>query len=215
MSEDKGCRTCKYNNTHIDDWPCNRCDEHAENTGEQYTRWEPRTPPPARRCGTCRHYTLKYNQEPCQTCLSGREFFTKWEPSMLTLNTPPVFTNENTQSAPAQQARFSPYPSLKYESVLLPAIFEEIKKLAQSKGGEYAHGDDRLDNFRRNGLDVGLPMETIWRVYAGKHWDAITTYIKDQQTGHHRTRSESIRGRALDLMVYLTLFIAMLDEKGE
>lgn len=105
------------------------------------------------------------------------------------------------------------YSIKRYETELLPAIFAEIEKLAQTKGGEYAHGDDRLDNFRRNGADVGVPMETCWRIYAGKHWDSITTYVKDLQTGNDRQYSESLRGRALDLMVYLTLFIAMVEER--
>lgn len=106
------------------------------------------------------------------------------------------------------------YPIVKYEQELLPEIFERISQLAATKGKEYAHGDDRLDNFRRNGADVGVPMEVVWRIYAGKHWDAITTYIQDHVTGHERIYSEPIRERAIDLMVYLTLFIAMADERA-
>lgn len=100
-----------------------------------------------------------------------------------------------------------------YENLLLPQIFEQIRRLAATKGAEYAHGDDRLDNFRRNGSDCGVSMETCWRIYAGKHWDSITTYIKDIQTGTQREYSEDITGRALDLMVYLTLFICMVNER--
>lgn len=102
-----------------------------------------------------------------------------------------------------------------YENLLLPQIFEQIRRLAATKGAEYAHGDDRLDNFRRNGADCGVSMETCWRIYAGKHWDSITTYIKDIQTGTQREYSEDITGRALDLMVYLTLFICMVKERDQ
>ena len=98
---------------------------------------------------------------------------------------------------------------------LLEDTVLKIKSLAVSKGAEYAHGDDRLDNFRRNGADVGLPMEVIWRVYAGKHWDSITTYIKDLSTRTERHRSEPISGRVDDLLVYLVLLKAMLIERGE
>ena len=98
---------------------------------------------------------------------------------------------------------------------LLEKIFKQITFLAQTKGDEYAHGDDRLDNFRRNGLDCGVPMEVCWRIYAGKHWDSLTTYIKDLQTGTKRQYSEDISGRALDLIVYLTLFIAMVKERQQ
>lgn len=106
----------------------------------------------------------------------------------------------------------SRYSHQRYDE-LLEEIFADMKRLAKLKGDEYAHGDDRLDNFRRNAADVGVTMETCWRIYAGKHWDAITQYVKDQQSGTGRERMEGIRSRALDLMVYLTLFIAMVEEQ--
>jgi hypothetical protein len=56
-------------------------------------------------------------------------------------------------------------------------------------------------------------MELVWRIYAGKHWDAISQYIKDIQTGKERHRLESLSGRADDLIVYLLLFKAMLMER--
>ena len=91
----------------------------------------------------------------------------------------------------------------------------EIEKLGTLKGGEYAGDVDRLANFRRNGLALGIPMETVWAVYAGKHWDALIQYIKDKQAGHSRERLEPIAGRVDDLLVYLILFLCMLDEAGE
>lgn len=89
-----------------------------------------------------------------------------------------------------------------------------IIQLGKQKGGEYAGDNDRLANFRRNGQALELPMETIWRVYAGKHWDAVTQYIIDIQNGKTRPRMESITGRVDDLIVYLILFKAMVDERG-
>lgn len=100
-------------------------------------------------------------------------------------------------------------------AILLEEVFIKMRHLAATKGDEYAHGSDRLDNFRRNGNDCGVPMEVCWRIYAGKHWDSITTYIKDIQTGKSREYSEDITGRAIDLMVYLTLFIAMVEERKQ
>ena len=97
---------------------------------------------------------------------------------------------------------------------LLDSTFQRLRELGKLKGGEYAHGDDRLDNFRRNGVDCGLPMETIWRVYAGKHWDAITTYVRDLQHGVQRERLEGIDGRIDDLIVYLLLFKCMVVERS-
>ena len=97
---------------------------------------------------------------------------------------------------------------------LLASTFKRIIELGKLKGGEYSGDEDRLANFRRNGVDCGLPMETVWRVYAGKHWDAITQSVKDLQTGTQRTRLESLEGRADDLIVYLILFKAMLAERA-
>jgi hypothetical protein len=98
---------------------------------------------------------------------------------------------------------------------LVASTMDQIKKLASLKGGEYSGDVDRLANFRRNGQSLGLPMETIWAVYAGKHWDAIQQYIKDQREGKERTRLEPIGGRVDDLLVYLILLKAMLEERGE
>jgi len=95
---------------------------------------------------------------------------------------------------------------------LIEATFKQALELCQLKGGEYSGDKDALANFRRNGQDCDLPMETIWRVYAGKHWDAVTQYVKDKQQGVQRTRLESIEGRVDDLIVYLILFKAMLTE---
>lgn len=95
---------------------------------------------------------------------------------------------------------------------LLDETFEEIRKLGALKGGEYSGDTDRLANFRRNGAALGLPMETVWAVYAGKHWDAIMQYIRDQREGVERQRLEPIEGRVDDLLVYLLLLKAMLEE---
>ncbi len=97
---------------------------------------------------------------------------------------------------------------------VLEQTFSEMRKLGSLKGGEYAHGDDRLDNFRRNGVAMGLGMETIWGVYAAKHWDAVTTYIRDMQQGIVRERLEPPMGRVDDLLVYLVLFKCMLIERS-
>ena len=100
-----------------------------------------------------------------------------------------------------------------YNAVIEEAV-NQIKKLGDLKGGEYAGDVDRLANFRRNGKDLNLPMEVIWRVYAAKHWDALGTYITDILSGTKRTRLEGIDGRVDDLLVYLILFKCMLIERG-
>lgn len=92
--------------------------------------------------------------------------------------------------------------------------FNRMHELATKKGGEYSGDDDRLANFRRNAEALGVNKETIWAVYAAKHWDALMQFIKDKQAGKSRERLEPIEGRIDDLLVYLMLMKAMLDEEG-
>lgn len=100
-------------------------------------------------------------------------------------------------------------------SGLIERTFEKVRELGRLKGGEYSGDDDRLANFRRNAKDLGLPYEAIWRVYAAKHWDAVGQYIRDIVNGTTRERMEGLDGRVDDLIVYLLLFKAMLEEKNE
>lgn len=93
-------------------------------------------------------------------------------------------------------------------------VVNQIKELSEKKGGEYAGDVDRLANFRRNAKNLDLNMEDIWSVYAAKHWDAIQQYVKDLRSGKKRERLESISGRAHDLIVYLILFLAMVEERN-
>lgn len=95
---------------------------------------------------------------------------------------------------------------------LLDEQVTSIRSLAHLKGGEYAGDVDRLANFRRNAEALNLPMSTVWGVYAAKHWDAITQFIKDTQAGTSRPRSEPITGRVDDLIVYLILFKGIYEE---
>lgn len=103
------------------------------------------------------------------------------------------------------------YTNQQWEA-LLETTIDKIKSLAKNKGGEYSGDSDRLANFRRNAEALGLCPEVVWAVYAGKHWDALQTYVKDLSTGLQRVRSEPLDGRVDDLLVYLLLFKAMLEE---
>lgn len=98
---------------------------------------------------------------------------------------------------------------------LLDETIKNIRSLAVLKGGEYAGDTDRLANFRRNARDMELTAEQVWRVYAGKHWDALNQWIKDRAAGQQRPRSESLLGRADDLIVYSILLKAMILEAEE
>ena len=98
---------------------------------------------------------------------------------------------------------------------LVEATFRKVVELGQLKGGEYAGDTDRLANFRRNAERFGVTMELIWGVYAGKHWDAISQFVNDVQNKRTRKRLEGLAGRADDLIVYLLLFKAMVEERED
>lgn len=98
---------------------------------------------------------------------------------------------------------------------LLAETLESCKDLMVSKGGEYAHGDDRLDNFKRNAVLLGLTPEEVLSIYLGKHMDAIHTYVKDIRLGRDRVRGESILGRFDDAINYLILGKALVVEREQ
>lgn len=102
----------------------------------------------------------------------------------------------------------------KYQQ-LVESTIKNIYQLSKLKGGEYAGDVDRLANFRRNGQNLGLPMEVIWAVYAAKHWDAVIQFINDVNNGKERERLEPLSSRLDDIIVYCILFKAMLLERGE
>ncbi len=98
--------------------------------------------------------------------------------------------------------------------LLFDKTVEELKALGHIKGGEYAREADRLHNFTNNAEQLGLTAYDVWAIYAGKHWDAIRTWIIDEREGKHRTRSEPIEGRVKDLILYGFLLLALLQHKG-
>ena len=106
------------------------------------------------------------------------------------------------------------FPHAKYNEIVKSTV-AEIEKLGALKGGEYAGDNDRLANFRRNGVQLDLPMETVWATYYNKHHDAVMQYIRDLRNGKSRDRLEPIDGRVDDMLTYLILFKCMLDERRE
>ena len=92
---------------------------------------------------------------------------------------------------------------------LLKKMYEEENKIRDTKAIEYTQGD-RLDNFKRIAVELGItPQQVLW-VYLKKHMDSIASYIK---TGE--VLSEPIEGRIMDARVYLSLLRGLIEEEKE
>ena len=96
---------------------------------------------------------------------------------------------------------------------IIETTWSAISKLLVEKGGEYAGDRDRLENFKRNGIQLQVPPELIWAVYYNKHHDAIMQYIQDVKNKKTRTRSEPLDGRIDDMINYLLLFKGLLIDR--
>ena len=89
-------------------------------------------------------------------------------------------------------------------------LLAEVVGMRNTKGREYAGTEDRFANFRRLADDLGIPDYQVGWVYTRKHLDSIASYMKNGKT----FSSETIRGRFVDAIVYLTLIAGMLEERA-
>lgn len=93
-------------------------------------------------------------------------------------------------------------------NTLIEIIWESIKELNKTKGGDYAGDGDVFANFKRHAHNLDLTKEQVLAVYMNKHLDAINTYCK---TG--AVQSEPIEGRINDAILYLLLLRGMVAER--
>lgn len=94
---------------------------------------------------------------------------------------------------------------------LMDEIFAECQKTRDAGQKEYAHDEgNALANFERGGAELQIPREKIWYVYVKKHWDGVLAWING-----HRSQREDVRGRIKDLIVYLVLLWAMVDDTSD
>jgi hypothetical protein len=91
------------------------------------------------------------------------------------------------------------------------ALFTEVEVMKSSKGKEYANSEDRFANFNRLADELGLKNYQVGWVYTKKHLDAIAHYCK---VGHIES-TESIWGRFVDAICYLTLMAGMIEKPKE
>lgn len=98
-------------------------------------------------------------------------------------------------------------------TIIADAI-KRAEKLFATKNAEYGDKADILSNFRRLAGQQSVPMSTAWFFLAGKHIDTITQYVKDVRENKSRARSEPIRDRIDDMVVYSLLLLAIVAEEN-
>lgn len=86
---------------------------------------------------------------------------------------------------------------------LMEARFDWLRSINDTKGSDYAGGEDVLANIKRTAARCGLTTRQVVHVFLTKHLDAIDTYV---QTGE--LKSEEISNRTGDVMFYMLLLEA-------
>ena len=101
-----------------------------------------------------------------------------------------------------------PLPNTGYED--LDLFLQDVFATMKSKGHDYRQGNDKdlLHNFRTVAGTIDTTIEKCWATYFYKHYAALMTYVQKGQV-----ESEPIKERVKDLIVYLVLFIRIIDER--
>lgn len=88
-------------------------------------------------------------------------------------------------------------------------VDEEIMALREAGQKEYAHSSDNaFGNFERVAADLGLDRKMVLWTYARKHMDGIVAFLRG-----HISQREPVEGRINDLITYLLLLRAMIEEE--
>lgn len=92
-------------------------------------------------------------------------------------------------------------------------LVKQMYAMKDTKGKEYANGASRFANFDRLAVKMEISRLKVANIFLTKHLDAIDSYINNGKT----FSTESIQGRVLDAMVYLSLIGGMIfeDERGK
>ncbi len=95
-----------------------------------------------------------------------------------------------------------------FDREIVDRLYEAEKQIGASKGLEYTQEGDRLDNFKRLSLELGIsPQKVLW-IYLKKHLDSISYYVRNG-----KLESESLESRIIDARVYLSLLLALEKEQ--
>ena|SRR5476651_2014760 len=95
----------------------------------------------------------------------------------------------------------------KYQEELL----KQVVDMKSTKGVEYANSASRFANFDRLSSRLNISNLAVALVYMTKHMDAIESYISRGRT----YSTETIEGRIVDAITYLTLIAGMIKEKDD
>lgn len=92
--------------------------------------------------------------------------------------------------------------------LLMQKVFAECQGTRDAGQKEYAHDEQNaLRNFETTGAELGMAREKVLWIFAKKHSDGILAWING-----HRSQREDVRGRIKDMIVYLVLLWAMVDD---
>jgi len=87
--------------------------------------------------------------------------------------------------------------------------FQEIMKISKTKGLEYSNSEEANNNFYKLGQELGLdPKQVLW-VYAQKHNQSISQFIRTGET----KSNESIEGRIYDAILYHFILLTLLESE--
>jgi hypothetical protein len=88
-------------------------------------------------------------------------------------------------------------------------LLKQVVEMKNTKGKEYANSESRFANFDRLSVRLNISNLAVALVYLTKHMDAIESYIARGRT----YSTETIQGRIVDAITYLTLIAGMIEEK--
>ncbi len=96
-------------------------------------------------------------------------------------------------------------------ALLMTDVFARCQATRDAGQKEYAHDEaNALANFERLAFDLQLAREKVLWVYLKKHLDGVLAWING-----HRSQRENVRGRIVDIIVYLILLWALIDDTPE
>lgn len=90
-------------------------------------------------------------------------------------------------------------------------MFAKAIAVIEDKGKAYSGDTDTLSNFKIIAQQSGITKYEVWYVYFMKHMLAISNSIKDSPE-FPVEKTESMSGRIMDAINYLTILQCMLEE---